>query len=264
MVNVAFPLLAQAWSRDDHERFVAIYRVGTEVLLGIMVLAPVLAVVVGPHAVKAVYGPAYAEAAQPLRLLAVALVLMTLNGWQALVLLSGGRQKVTLGYNVAALGVAALAAFPLVAWLGMMGAAAASLTTAVFVLACSTIAVSRLLGARLAIGRLARLAGAVTGMALTMAALTALGAPWPVVAGLGLLTYPGWLLAFGVVRRSHLSARNLRRPQPEADDAPVDGEAVIDLTEPVAPPASTPTPAPNLAPAAAPLDVAVPRAEVAR
>jgi len=229
VVNVAFPLLSQAWSDDDHDRFVSIYRGGTEVLLGLMVLAPVLAVVVGPHAVTAIYGPAYAEAAQPLRLLAVALVLMTLNGWQALVLLSGGRQKITLGYNVAALGVAALVAFPLVAWLGMMGAASASLATAVFVLVCSTVAVSRLLDARLDLSRLARLAGAVAGMVATMAALTAVGAPWGVVAGLGLLTYPGWIMAFGVLRPSQLKRLSRTHTATPADpdidltvvDAPV-------------------------------------------
>ena len=47
MINVAFPLLSQSWG-VDHERFVRLYRRGTEVLLGAMLLAPVLSMIVGP------------------------------------------------------------------------------------------------------------------------------------------------------------------------------------------------------------------------
>jgi hypothetical protein len=39
VINVAFPLLSQSWG-TDHERFVRLYRRGSEVLLGAMLLAP--------------------------------------------------------------------------------------------------------------------------------------------------------------------------------------------------------------------------------
>jgi len=209
VINVAFPLLSQSWG-TDHERFVRLYRRGSEVLLGAMLLAPVLSLIVGPQVVTAIYGSDYAEAAEPLRILSVALVLMTMNGWQALVLLAASRQRIALAYNLAALVVAAIAAVSLVSWLGMRGAALASLTTAVFVLCCSTIAVGRLLHARLEISSLFRLLAAAGALILSLAGLDHVGVPWLALIALTFVIYPIWLVAFGVVRPSML--RQLRHP----------------------------------------------------
>jgi O-antigen/teichoic acid export membrane protein len=231
VINVAFPLVSQSWG-VDHERFVRLYRRGCEVLLGAMLLAPVLSMIVGPQVVTAIYGPDYAEAAEPLRILSFALVLMTLNGWQALVLLAAGRQKVALAYNLAALAVAAVAAVSLVSWLGMRGAALASLTTAVFVLCCSTVAVGRLLHARLELSSLARLLAAAGALSLTLVGLDHLGVPWLALIALTFVIYPVWLLAFGVVKPSVL--RQLRHPEGAVVDlahAEVEAEAQAELAE---------------------------------
>jgi hypothetical protein len=57
------------------------------------------------------------------RLLAAALVAMTVSGWQYLVLVAGGRQRVTLYDNAGALVLAMGLYFWLVGALGLMGAA---------------------------------------------------------------------------------------------------------------------------------------------
>lgn len=238
VINVVFPLLARAWGDHDHARFVELYRRGTEVLLAAMLLVPALLYFVGEPLLTLLYGADYAEAAAPLRLLAVALVLMTINGWQSFVLLAGGRQKVTLHYNLAALVLAAVFCVVFITWLGMIGAAIATMATAVFVLVVSTGAVARDMRARLAPAPLLRILAAAAGLVATLAAATAAGVPWAALIPLALVAYPVWLLALRVVRLDQLRAlRHGRDPRGDADrdhdEAPPEAPPlVIDLREP--------------------------------
>jgi O-antigen/teichoic acid export membrane protein len=192
-----------------------------------MVMVPVILSIVAVPLVDRVYGPAYRDAARPLQLLAVALVLMTVNAWQAFVLLGGGHQKVTLFYNLGALGVAAVACSILIRAYGMQGAALATLCTAVFVLTCSTLAIRKHFDAHLAMAPLVRILASAGALWATLWALDRIGAPWPTLVPAMLVAYPLWLCAFGVVRPSSLRA--LRHPATVAHDA---HETVVDLTEP--------------------------------
>ena len=227
VVNVAFPLVAASYAAGERERFLSLYRRGAEALVAVMVLAPILLSLIAVPLVTHVYGPAYRDAARPLQLLAVALVLMTLNGWQAFVLLGGGRQKVTLYYNLGALGVATVACTILIRAYGMNGAAMATLCTAVFVLTCSTLAIRRHFDAHLAMGPMARIAMSAAALWCTLWGLDRLGAPWLALVPAALVLYPLWLAAFGVVRLSTLEG--LRHPEAELEQA---AETVVDLTAP--------------------------------
>ena len=227
VVNVAFPLVAASYAAGDRERFVHLYRRGAEALVAVMVLVPILLSLVAVPLVTKVYGPAYEDAARPLQILAFALVLMTVNGWQAFVLLGGGRQRVTLYYNLGALVVAAVACSVLIRAYGMNGAAIATLCTGAFVLTCSTLAIRRHFDAHLAMGPLVRIGLAAAALWVTLWGLDRLGTPWLLLVPAALVAYPLWLAAFGVVRTSTLRA--LRHPETELEEAV---DVVVDLTAP--------------------------------
>jgi O-antigen/teichoic acid export membrane protein len=226
VVNVAFPLVAASFAAGDHERFAHLYRRGAEVLVAVMLVVPIMLSLIAVPLVTKVYGPAYEGAARPLQLLAVALVLMTLNGWQAFVLLGGGQQKVTLYYNLGALVVAAVGCSILIRAYGMEGAALATLCTAVFVLTCSTVAIRRHFDVHLAMGPMLRIGAAAAALWVSLWAIKRTGVSWLVLVPAALVAYPLWLAAFGVLRLSALRA--LRHPAAEAEEAAT--EAMLDLT----------------------------------
>ena len=153
---------------------------------------------------------------------------MTLNGWQAFVLLGGGQQRVTLFYNLGALVVAAVACSILIRAYGMNGAALATLCTAVFVLTCSTLAIRKHFDAHLAMSPMVRIGLAAGGLWATLWGLDRLGVSWLALIPAALVAYPLWLMAMGVVRPSTLRA--LRHPAADLDEA---AEIVVDLTAPV-------------------------------
>ncbi len=192
VIGVIFPLLSAAHGRGDHEAFVRLYRRGTEILVIVTLGVPVVMLFVAEPLVTLVFGKAYAAAADPLQLLSVVLVLMTVNAWQSMVLLAGGLQAVTLKYNAVALAISLCLCVSLVAARGLIGAALAAFGTALFVLYASTSAVRRHLDATLDWGRLTKiiLAGAFT--VIVLQGSRALGAPWML---LGFLAVPPYLVA---------------------------------------------------------------------
>jgi O-antigen/teichoic acid export membrane protein len=204
VINVMFPLLAHAHASADPTRFEHLYRRCTETLVAAMLAVPALLLFTAEPMLTLAFGPSYAEASVPLRILALALVLMTVNGWQSFVLLAGGRQGVTLRYNIVALAIAAILGVGLIPGLGMVGAACAALGTAVFVLFASTRAVTRHLDVRLDSGPLVRIIGAAAGLCGALAAADLVGAPWPALLPLALVLYPILLVGLGVVRPSQL------------------------------------------------------------
>jgi O-antigen/teichoic acid export membrane protein len=208
-----------------------------------MLAVPVILLFTAEPMLTLAFGSSYAEASVPLRILALALVLMTVNGWQSFVLLAGGRQGVTLRYNVVALVIAAILGLGLIPGLGMVGAASAALGTAVFVLFASTRAVSRHLDVHLDSRPLVRIIGAAAGLCGALAAADLVSAPWPTLVPLALVLYPVLLVALGVVRPARLVALWAARGhtddgggdrgnggEPTGDlEGPDDGAAPIDL-----------------------------------
>jgi O-antigen/teichoic acid export membrane protein len=227
VVNVIFPLLAAAFGAGDHDRFRLLYRKGTEMLVAVTSLVPVTLYFVATPLVHAVYGYRYEAAAGPLKLLAVALVLMTVSGWQAFVLLAGGRQLATLAYDTATLFFAAAVCFVLVSRFGTQGAAIATLCTSVFVLACSSYALRKLLAVTLAAVPLIRILASLGGLFGIMFALQRARIAWPLLVVIAPGAYMVLLLAFGVL--SIRSLREWREPT-----AHVRGDVdLLALSEPV-------------------------------
>ncbi len=189
IINVLFPLLAHAWGAGESDRFLQIYRRGTELLVIMTGFVAVVTVVLAPALVATAFGPAYDDAATPLAVLALALVVMTVNAWQSLVLLAGGHQRVVLRYNLVALGVAVVLCVVLVLAVGPVGAAMSALAVGLFVLGASTRAVRDHMAARLDWRRLAHIGVAGVPTFALVAGLTAAGVPWVPVAGLALVGY---------------------------------------------------------------------------
>jgi O-antigen/teichoic acid export membrane protein len=217
-------LVAAAHAAGDFDRFSQLYRRGAEVLVAAMLFVPVVLSLVAVPLVDRVYGSAYHDAARPLQILAITLVLMTVNGWQAFVLLGGGQQRATLLYNLAALGVAAVACLILIHAYGMVGAAWATLCTSAFVLVCSTLAVRRHFDVHLAVTPLVRIVLAAAALWAALWVLRRVGTPWPALVAAGLALYPASLMAFGVLRLSTLTS--WRNPATVAEVAPPRGRHV--------------------------------------
>jgi len=223
VINVMFPLLAHAHAVGDPTRFENLYRRCTETLVAVMLAVPAILLFTAEPLLTLVFGSEYAEASVPLRILALALVLMTVNGWQSFVLLAGGHQGVTLRYNLVALVIAAIAGVLLIPGLGMVGAAAAALGTAIFVLVASTRAVRRNLAVGLQAGPLVRIIGAGAGLTASLAVADVAGAPWPTLVPLALVIYPALLVGVGVLRPSRI-----RELWESRTTAPGDVGAVLD------------------------------------
>jgi O-antigen/teichoic acid export membrane protein len=203
IMTTLFPLLAR-WYRTDHRRFRLVYQRGAEILLALGIPIAVVAALMASPILTALYAPAFVAAALPFQLLTLALVLMMLNGWQAFALLAGGRQRVALAYDAAALALNIVLNLILIVAFGYIGAALAALSTAVFITICSTVAVTRCVGATPDIRRVSRLVLANAAVALSIWGLTWLAAPWWSVLPLVGSSYPAWLLLFRVTSLNEL------------------------------------------------------------
>lgn len=198
VIGVMLPLLSRAWVTDA-AHFATLYRRGTEALLILTIPVAVVLVVAGPTLVGAVYGPEFEASAAPLRLLAIALVPMVMNFWHSVVLLAGGRQRLTLGYDLVALVVTIALCLVLIPTHGANGAATALLVTSFVVLACAVAGTAvrlhvttdlRRVGLILALGLTAgagSLALSAAGLPVALALIGCLGADAVVLWRLGLL-----------------------------------------------------------------------------
>ena len=200
IINVLFPLLAREWSRGNAEQFLQLYRRGTELLVIVTVFVPLVLAFTAPAVVRLMFGTAYAEAADPLRILAVALVAIVISGWQSLVLLAGGRQRIPLIYNTVAVVLAAGLSYLLVQALGPVGAALSALTTSCAVMIASVVAVQRTLGATLDPTRIGLVLVAAAGTVAVLAGLQAAGTPWVVLAIVAVAVYVTLLHRLGFTR----------------------------------------------------------------
>lgn len=205
LITPLFPLLSR-WHGMERTWFSAVYRRGTDALVAAWLPVPVLLFWIADPLVAAVYGAAFAPAAVPLRLLAIALVMMILAAWQGLTLLAAGRQPLTTIYNAAGLGVNVALNLVLIPRLGYAGAAWAALATSAFVWACSWICVRRLAAVQGVAGRILPIVAANLVLAIAVGALLALGASWWLAALVSSLLYPLVLLgaratSFGELRR---------------------------------------------------------------
>lgn len=205
IVGVLLPLLSR-YHGTDHERFEAVYRRGTESMVAATVPVVIVVWFLGPELVGLLYGDGLAAIVEPMRVLTVCLVLMSVNVWQSFVLLAGGRQAMTLAYDAPALAMNVGLDLVLIPWLAYNGPGYATLLSSVFVTACSTAATRRCLGARLDYRQLGRVLQANVLLAAGLAALLVARVPWPLAIVLAAPIYALSLQARGV-----LDLRELRR-----------------------------------------------------
>lgn len=216
VVQPLFTLLAR-WYATDPVRFEAVYRRGAEALLAYALPVAVTLAFVSEPLVRFAYSADYAPAALPMFILSVAVVFMVLSSWQGFTLLAGGKQRATLAYDAAGLLVNTGLNLVLIRWFGYLGAAYASLTTAVFVVTCSRIATGRLVGVHLNREMVFRLVLANVGLAAALWLSQTLGMPWLLAAILAGLTYPVWLFVCRVTSLDEMRVLLRARPLQAAE-----------------------------------------------
>jgi O-antigen/teichoic acid export membrane protein len=142
IMSVSFPPLAAAW-RHDRLRFAAIHRNTLTLLMAVTLLPPVVLPFIGKAAIEFAYGSAYIEAHSVMLLLSWAIPLMTMSGWNALMLLAGGRQRTTLAYDCGALALAGVMLPFLVTARGIQGGAIGTLIVLLCVCVASTVLIAK-------------------------------------------------------------------------------------------------------------------------
>jgi O-antigen/teichoic acid export membrane protein len=198
LATVLLPLLSRYFLTDPR-RFVTVYRRGSEAVWAFALPIAIFVVAFAPDGVRLAYSDAYRAAVEPLRILAVTLVLLTVTAWEAVVLLAVERQRVTMHCNLYALGIALVVHPILIARFGVSGAAAGTVVVSGFTAAYTTLASARLAGATLDAGRLGRILVANVGVAAILLSASALG-PWWVALLLAVVAYPALLCFAGVIR----------------------------------------------------------------
>jgi O-antigen/teichoic acid export membrane protein len=213
VVMVTFPLVARTQGRD-HREFTRVYQRGTELIIAVVLPVSIVLAVCAQPLTELAYPPEYRGAALSMSLLAISLVLMSLNVWQGLVLLAADRQYINFLYLVTAVVLNILLDIFFIPQFGPSGAAWGTLNSATFLFACSTIAVVRFADGRLSLSRLARIAVVGLVVVFILTGLRAIGVNWIIAAGVAAVTYPLWLASAGIFSWSDV--RDLmRREQAE-------------------------------------------------
>ncbi len=187
IMSVSFPALSAAWN-IDRNRFAMIHRNTLTMLITVTLLPPVLLPFVGKPIIEVAYGSDYLDAYGVMLLLSWAIPLMTISGWNALVLLSARRQRTTLAYDSGAL-VLALVLLPLLVTSGgMRGAATGTLLILGAVCLVSTTVIARHLSVYLHASQVAPIVSA--GGALAAGWILQLWkTPWPAVGAAVIATH---------------------------------------------------------------------------
>jgi O-antigen/teichoic acid export membrane protein len=195
LITPLFPLLSRWYGRES-ARFTLVYWRGMDALFVIAIPVPVLLFWIADPLVRGVYTESFAAAAMPLRVLAVALVLMIVSAWQGFALLAAGRQRLTVIYDAAALILNVGLNLALIPRFGYLGAAMAALATSGLVVACSSLVARRVLELRGTTSRLPQIMAANAALAAAAGGLVVAGAPWWLALVLSPLPYVAALLLF--------------------------------------------------------------------
>ena len=198
LVSILLPLLSRFFATDS-ERFLTTYRRGTEGILALVLPVALILEIAAAPGVRLAYSSAYAAAASPLRILAVAMVLLTMTAWEGMVLLAVGHQQVIVRCNTAALGFGLVLLAALVPSFGPAGAALGTVGISAFALVWLTTQSRRLGGARVDVTRIVRVLLANAPIAATLWLLPAAGFAWWAAVLVAVAVYPVSLRVFGVV-----------------------------------------------------------------
>lgn len=194
VMTSVFPLLSRYLSES---RELAGRTVDAAGDLFVAVGVPIAAggLVVAPELVRALGGDEFAAAADPLRLLLVAVALAFVSGLFGHALIAGGRQRSALRLGLAALAFNLALNLALVPPFGIEAAAATALASELLLVAGGFVLVRRELGLRPRFGLLWRVLLAAAAMAGVLALVDDL--PLAVLLALGVLLYAAALWALG-------------------------------------------------------------------
>lgn len=178
LVTVLLPLLSR-YAFTDQERFVSVYRLGTEALVAFVVPIAILVALLAEPAVDLVYSEKYADAVVPMRLLGLGLVSMTFTAWYATMLLAVNRQQLILRINTVMLVVGLAMHAVLISLFGPSGAATGVVLVGLITGTAAGVLVKRLTHVTLDLGRLARVTLAAACIALVGGGAALVGLdPW--------------------------------------------------------------------------------------
>ncbi|MFP5256677.1 MAG: oligosaccharide flippase family protein [Acidimicrobiia bacterium] len=211
VVQVLYTVLARWEPGSAH--FADTYRRGTEVLLVLVVPVGLAVAVTAPTLTGVAYDDSFAGSSLPLSLLSLALVGMTVNVWQGMVLLAANHARANLRCLVAALATNVALGSILIPRLGPAGAAWAVLASTVVLVGRSTRAVTTFTAARLDGRRISRLGTAAATMLTAMAAARLAGGHPALPVLLGALVYGALILRSGLLPVEDLRAA-VRRSEP--------------------------------------------------
>jgi PST family polysaccharide transporter len=197
VVGIPLPLLSRYY-KTDPAKYRRIAQIGADLILASMLPVAVFLAVASRPLVELFYGAGFTAAADPLRPLAAAMVIMAFTAWHVHALLAAGHQRITVRYNSAALVLAVALNALLIPVFGYMGAALATLATVTVVLALVLGATRRLAGLVVSVERVLRIAAANGLFALALVGATVAGAWLWLSVPLGLVVYAVALQAFGV------------------------------------------------------------------
>jgi O-antigen/teichoic acid export membrane protein len=209
--STMLPLLTR-FARTDRVRFGQWYHRGSEAVLAVMVPVGLLVVAVAGPVVRLAFSARYGHAVPLLRLLGVSAVLMTFSAWEGIVLLALGRERLTVRYNLMALGLGLIVHGCLIAWLGAPGAALGSITIGLFTSVAGAVAVYRVAHLGLDVGRAARLLAACGVAASAFALLRLAGLTVVPDAVVAVAVYLVAVLATGLVDPRSVRTLLAQRP----------------------------------------------------
>jgi O-antigen/teichoic acid export membrane protein len=217
LANVLLPVLSH-YHVTDRGRFLAAYRLGAEALAALVVPMAVAIACLARPAVELVYSSRYEGAIVPMQLLGAALVTISFCAWFAIVLLAVGEERRIFRYNGVMLGIGLLIQPPVIAWLGVTGAAIGVATIGLLTASWAAHLVQHTTGATLRVSRLVRIAVANGVLALIILGLSHLGLDIWLAALVGAVAYLPLLLLLGVAPRD-LASLLAERDEAKAEEA---------------------------------------------
>ncbi|MCB1029432.1 MAG: hypothetical protein KDB24_16895 [Microthrixaceae bacterium] len=218
---VAFPLVSAAWIQRDAVRFGRIDATARTAILALFLPVSILLFQAPLDGLLITgFGPGYDAAAEPLRLMSIALILASLMVWAGFVFLSIGQPRLILTVNALCLTVGVAACPIVVPRFGLPGLGAVGIAATTVGAGTAALLLRRFAPSSFDVRGTARLAAVGGLLWLVLAATKTVSSNFVVLAAVTAILYPLGVLALGVFDRSLLD--ELRPP----DDPHVDATAV--------------------------------------
>lgn len=188
---VAFPLVSAAWSRRDRDGFGRVDSTARTAMLALFLPVTVLLYQVPlVDVMESVFGEGYGEAAEPLRLMSIALILASMTVWAGFVFLSIGHVRAIVAVNAACLTIGVLVSPMVVPNHGLAGLGAVGIAATGVGLILATLLLSRLAPSRFDIAGIARTLGAGAALWLVLELVGRWNDSALLLAAIAALTYP--------------------------------------------------------------------------